>query len=142
MSELQKKLDEAKAKQAAQQKPEDKPQENAGEQKSEVDETKADDLDALVGSFGVEQAHPRAPIIMDEISEEEKAEALALAQANLVKPVGAYAYSVGSIFGGRNLVKLTPTPFGNFQSPEEIEATGTMASWEHLVKLGQAYIVE
>jgi len=85
---LQEKIEAAKAQQTAQQKPAETTE--VTEQKTEVTESKPDDLDALVSAFGVEQNHPRAPIIMDEISEEEKAEALAAAQANIVKPQRYY----------------------------------------------------
>lgn len=129
------KIAAAKARQTAQQKPE--------EVKDEVKiEAKPEDLDALVSAFGTLQTHPQAPIIMGETSEEEKAEALALAQTNVTKPEGLYAHQAGSIFGARGLVKLTVTPFGNYQSPEDMEATGTRKSWEHLISLGQAYVVE
>lgn len=130
------KIAAAKAQQKDQQKPEEIKDENKDLQGN------PDELETLVASFGTLQTHPQAPIIMDEISEEEKAQALAAAQSNVAKPEGLYAYSAGSIFGKRGLVKLTVTPFGNFQSEEDMEATGTRASWEHLIKIGQAYVVE
>lgn len=142
-SSLQEKLDAAKAQQAAVK------QAPVVEQAPVIDgATDADDqaaqLENLVASFGTELKHPMPPIISDEPSEEDKAAALAEYQAAVSanKPAGLYAYSAGSVFGSSGLVRLTPTAFGNFQTVEDAKATGTIDSWEHLLKTNQAYEIE
>lgn len=58
------------------------------------------------------------------------------------KPAGYYTTMAGSLHGARRLIKLTQTPYGAYQSFEDVEATGTQKSWDYLISKHQAEKVE
>lgn len=144
MSDIQEKLKAAREQADAQKNAsESKTDEPGSDTTSKPSEEDISQLESLVTQFGTVAQHPR-PEVIGEISEEEKSQILAEVQAaeRAKLPAGLYAYSAGSLFGSNGLVKLIPTPHGNFQSVEDIETTGTHESWKNLLELGQAFEVE
>ena len=143
MSDIQEKLKVAREQADAQKKADDGKFQEPGSAPTKPSEEDVSQLESLVTQFGSVTQHPR-PEVIGEISEEEKSQILAEVQAaeRAKLPAGLYAYSAGSLFGSNGLVKLIPTPHGNFQSVEDIEATGTHESWKNLLDLGQAFEVE